>query len=104
MITDKQQPAETNNPSFIKQYKERFQSSMDEIRNLYNIIYAFHPKRDEGFDHLLETIENSFALRRTHLRQRDLDKLKSEPEHWFLSNQLCGMSLYVDRFCGSLPA
>ena len=104
MITDKQQPAETNNPSFIKQYKERFQSSMDEIRNLYNIIYAFHPKRDEGFNRLLETIENSFALRRTHLRQRDLDKLKSEPEHWFLSNQLCGMSLYVDRFCGSLPA
>ena len=31
-------------------------------------------------------------------------KLASEQDRWFLSNRLCGMSLYVDRFCDNLQA
>ena len=30
------------------------------------------------------------------------DELKEKKEDWFLSNDIAGMSLYVDRFCGSI--
>src|SRR5574343_164484 len=36
------------------------------------------------------------------MRQLDLEKEKQG--HWFLSNKITGMSLYVDRFAGSLAA
>jgi amylosucrase len=87
---------------FVRSYKERFQSSLGEISNLYNSIYAYYPDSRECFGQLLEHIEKAFAERSEHLKQRDLNKLKTEPTHWFLSNEIVGMSLYVDRFCGSI--
>ncbi len=33
---------------------------------------------------------------------KERDGIKLEQGHWFLSNQLAGMSLYVDRFCGNI--
>jgi len=89
-------------PLFIRSYKERFQSSLGEISNLYNSFYAYHPNGREAFGELLELIEKTFAERSAHLKERDAQKLNAEPAHWFLSNDLCGMSLYVDRFCGSI--
>lgn len=88
--------------SFENLFRERFQSALGEISNLYNSIYAWHPQGHENFSLLLETIEKSFVSRGEDLKQRDYEKMKSEPVHWFLSNELCGMSLYVDRFCGSI--
>ena len=88
--------------TFVRSYKERFQSSLGEISNLYNSIYAYHPDGRECFGQLLEHIEKAFAIRSQDLKQKDLDKLKTEPVHWFLSNEIVGMSLYVDRFCGSI--
>ena len=38
--------------------------------------------------------------RATALKERDLQKNESSP--WFLSNEITGMSLYVDRFCGNI--
>jgi len=87
---------------FVQSYKERFQTSLGEISNLYNSLYAYHPNGREAFGELLELIEKTFAERSAHLKERDAQKLKTEPTHWFLSNELCGMSLYVDRFCGSI--
>lgn len=89
-------------PSFSKTFKERFQASLGNLSNLYNSIYGFHPAGAEGYGRLLETIEKAFAEREDELKTRDQEKLKAEPTHWFLSNELCGMSLYVDRFCGSI--
>jgi len=88
--------------SYERLFKERFQSSLGEISNLYNQIYSFHPKNEEGFKELLATIEKAFSNRPIVLQERDYEKLKTEPEHWFLSNELCGMSLYTDRFCGTI--
>ena len=88
--------------TFVQPFKERFQSSLGEISNLYNSIYAYHPESRDGFARLLELIEKTFAERSGHLKERDLKKLETEPTHWFLSNTICGMSLYVDRFCGSI--
>lgn len=88
--------------AFSKEYKERFQASLGSISNLYNTIYAYHPKGRDGFARLLETIEKNFTERSEDLKARDLQKLSSEPLHWFLDNSICGMSLYVDRFCGNI--
>jgi amylosucrase len=90
------------NATFAQAYKKRFQSSLGEISNLYNIIYAFHPDGQQSFGKLLEHIEKAFTDRPEDLKQRDLKKLEKEPTHWFLSNEIVGMSLYVDRFCGSI--
>lgn len=92
------------NTAFVRSYKERFQSSLGELSNLYHSIYANHPDGRECFGQLLEHIEKAFANRPGSLKQKDLDKLETEPVHWFLSNQIVGMSLYVDRFCGSIAA
>ncbi|HEU5165457.1 MAG TPA: alpha-amylase family glycosyl hydrolase [Chitinophagaceae bacterium] len=89
-------------PSFSKMFKERFQASLGNLSNLYNSIYGFHSAGREGFTQLLETIEKTFSERTDDLKARDLKKLETEPTYWFLSNEICGMSLYVDRFCGSI--
>ncbi|MBM3417005.1 MAG: alpha-amylase [Bacteroidetes bacterium] len=83
-------------------FRKRFQAALSEISKLYNTIYASHPQSRQGFDELLATIEQSFESRPAVLKGRDLKKLQTEPEHWFLSNEITGMSLYVDRFCGTI--
>ena len=87
-----------NISGFEKLYSERFQKGLGELSNLYNKVYASHPDNKKGFDQLLNTVAAAFQKRPEGLKQRDIDKLKNEPEHWFLSNQITGMSLYVDRF------
>lgn len=72
------------------------------ILKLYEQLYKSHPDYKTGSIHLLQIIETAFNNRSENLLARDSKKL-SQPDKWFLSNTLCGMSLYVDRFCGSLP-
>jgi amylosucrase len=86
----------------VQLFRQRFQAALDVISKLYNIIYATHPHGRQGFDELLATIEQSFADRPSVLRERDMKKLQAEPGHWFQSNEITGMSLYVDRFCGTI--
>ncbi|MCY7309468.1 MAG: alpha-glucosidase C-terminal domain-containing protein [Chitinophagaceae bacterium] len=103
MLTDKIPIKENQkSASFEKLFNERFQQGLGELRNLYNRVYAAHPGNAKGFDQLLETITSAFINRSEKLKQRDNEKLKTEPEHWFLSNQITGMSLYVDRFSKDL--
>ena len=102
MRTDNIHTEESADEPFIKSFHERFQKGLGELSNLYNKIYASHPENKKVFDQLLEIITASFNNRSTELKQRDIDKLKAEPGHWFLSNQITGMSLYVDRFITDL--
>ena len=70
------------------------------IYELYMQLYAGHPKGTAVFDKLIDTIINAYRNRSAALKQRDEEKAKVD--NWFLSNELTGMSLYVDRFCGNL--
>jgi amylosucrase len=70
------------------------------IRSLYDSIYSTHSHGKEGFSALLDTIIHAHINRSTSLRRKDDEKAKTD--FWFLSNQIAGMSLYVDRFCGKL--
>lgn len=78
----------------------RFLSNISIIHLLYNEIYAHHPKAEEMFDKLIESVTTTYVQRSALLKKKDIEKL--EKQGWFLSNQLAGMSLYVDRFCGNL--
>ena len=80
----------------------RFIANATSILSLYKEIYEHHPNSESHFQQLINTIISAYLNRSQQLKQKDLDKIKKE--HWFLSNELSGMSLYVDRFCGSLEA
>lgn len=94
--------SQTTSRVFETAFNERFQERLGALSNLYNQVYAFHPANKETFDQLLTIITAAFNTRPDKMKERDLEKLKTEPEHWFLSNAITGMSLYVDRFCGTL--
>ncbi len=67
---------------------------------LYSQLYSKRDDFDNSFIHILELIVDSYIERSTILKKRDQEKEKKGI--WFLSNELVGMSLYVDRFAGNL--
>ncbi len=78
----------------------RLMANASDIAALYDSIYKHHAKGREGFALLIHTIVEGFKKRPAVLKERD--SMKLEEGHWFLSNKLAGMSLYVDRFCGNI--
>ena len=78
----------------------RLISNAEILYNLFYEIYSNHDHADILFEKLIETIIINYKNRNKKLLKRDLQKL--DLGHWFLSNELAGMSLYVDRFCNSL--
>ncbi len=57
-------------------------------------------KAEKNFENLLVQIIEAYKKRKPAFRKRDL--LKEKQGAWFTSNQITGMSLYVDRFAGKL--
>ena len=70
------------------------------VDSLYQSIYKNHPAGETMFNKLLETLVKAHQQRSKALRERDVEK--ANKGNWFLSNEINGMSLYVDRFCGTL--
>jgi amylosucrase len=80
----------------------RFMANAAAIFDLYMQLYEHHPKAEKNFSQLIELIIKADKERSELLKNRD--EIKREQGQWFLSNQLAGMSLYVDRFCGDLKS
>jgi amylosucrase len=78
----------------------RFIANAASIRSLFDGLYNNHPVKEKAFDGLLQTIVAAYQQRPQIFRQKDEEKLQKG--QWFLSNEITGMSLYVDRFCGTL--
>ena len=78
----------------------RFMANAAAIQDLYEGIYADHPHQQEQFNRLIETMIRGHLSRSQGLKDRDDEK--QSRGHWFLSNRITGMSLYVDRFAGHL--
>ena len=78
----------------------RFIANATAIHALYNELYGNHPAAKKVFAQLLDTISTAYTNRPEILKQRDEEK--EAKLHWFLSNDITGMSLYVDRFAGNL--
>ncbi len=77
-----------------------FIANVSAIQKLYNQLYGQHQHADAHFNDLLKTITKAYTNRSKALKQKDA--CKSIKGNWFLSNDITGMSLYVDRFAGSL--
>jgi amylosucrase len=80
----------------------RFMANTAAIFELYLQLYEHHPKAEENFSQLIQVIIEASRNRPAPLKKRDTQK--REQGQWFLSNQLAGMSLYVDRFGGDLTS
>jgi amylosucrase len=78
----------------------RFLANISNIRSLYDELYSSHDRGMESIGQLIQTIIQAYKNRPPELKLRD--RTKEAQDHWFLSNQLAGMSLYVDRFCGNI--
>jgi amylosucrase len=78
----------------------RFIANAAAIQFLYNELYSSHPAAKKTFEQLIATMATAYMKRGTALKIRDEEKEKKG--NWFLSNEITGMSLYVDRFCGNL--
>jgi amylosucrase len=83
-----------------QQFHTRFSANAAAIFELYMQLYEHHPKAELHFKNLLDVTTRAWLQRPAAMKQRDEAKLRQE--YWFLSNQLAGMSFYVDRFCGNL--
>jgi amylosucrase len=95
VLTSQTDTAGADNSFYI-----RFLANASNISSLYNELYRDHANGRAAFDQLIQTIVSGYKNRPAVLKERDA--VKEAEEHWFLSNQLAGMSLYVDRFCGNI--
>ncbi|MEP7142790.1 MAG: alpha-amylase family protein [Ferruginibacter sp.] len=78
----------------------RFVANTTAIHFLYNELYGQHQQQEEIFNRLIDMIASAYLKRPDLLKERDEEK--ENRGNWFLSNEITGMSLYVDRFCGNL--
>lgn len=78
----------------------RFIANANTLQNLYHSIYGNQKNAVQDFDSLLVLIIEAYKQRKPVFRKKD--QIKEQQEAWFTSNQIVGMSLYVDRFAGNL--
>ncbi|MFN3299989.1 MAG: amylosucrase [Sediminibacterium sp.] len=78
----------------------RFIANANTLQDLFNSIYGNQKNAIQHFDALLVLIIESYKQRKPVFRKKD--QVKEQQAAWFTSNQITGMSLYVDRFAGSL--
>ena len=78
----------------------RFIANANTLQELYNTIYGNQKNAVQDFDTLLVLLIESYKQRKPVFRKKD--QVKEQQAAWFTSNQITGMSLYVDRFAGSL--
>ena len=83
-----------------KQFAERLHAHLPKIHRLFGEIYGGCFDAEQQFLDLLRSLILAHQGREAGLKKRDQEKAAQGV--WFLSNQLAGMSLYVDRFAGSL--
>lgn len=70
------------------------------IESLFLSIYGNHPQAEEQFKKLISTIVQAHQARREALKKSDQEKLNKG--NWHLSQEIVGMSLYVDRFAENI--
>ena len=78
----------------------RFIANASSIDALFREIYGPGTETDFFLQALITAIVKAYRKRSPALLRRDDEKIRKG--NWFLSQEITGMSLYVDRFCGSL--
>jgi amylosucrase len=83
-----------------KAFADRLTAALPKIHSLFSELYGTSPEAGEQLLALLQSLITGHQEREEGLLDRD--QAKVEKGTWFLSNELAGMSLYVDRFAGTL--
>ncbi len=78
----------------------RFSANISLIHEIFNQIYGHRLDATKWYERLTDNIIKAYVDRNDKLKNLDQKKLTSGT--WFLSNDIVGMSLYVDRFSGSI--
>jgi len=78
----------------------RFIGHANLLHYLFSKLYSKRADSDSILIEVLHLIIDSYLERHPNFKKRD--NKKQEKGNWFLSNELVGMSLYVDRFAGKL--
>lgn len=81
-------------------FLHRLIANIDDIHVLFAGIYGHLPQAKDMFGQLIQVLFQAHLQRSQALKNRD--EVKEKKGKWFLSNELTGMSLYVDRFAGNL--
>ncbi len=79
----------------------RITANLSALHQLFFSLYGRHEQANKQFEALLNLVIDAYQQRSAELKAADTSK--AEKDGWFLSNELAGMSLYVDRFAGKLP-
>lgn len=80
-------------------YRIRMEENVEALRKTYSSLYG---DRSSHFEDLLRMIHLAFDNRKQGLKIQDLQRL--EDTGWSVSEQVVGMSLYVDLFSGELDS
>ena len=83
-----------------KEFFSRLSLRINDIRHLFNDLYHHHPYAAQVWHQLIESLIRNDQERPAAYKKADRKKMGGTK--WFLSNEITGMSLYVDRFAGSL--
>ncbi len=78
----------------------RLTANASAVSYIFMELYGQHPKSQKALGDLIQTIINAYKKRTASQKQKDT--LKEKKGHWFLGNDIVGMSLYVDRFSNNL--
>lgn len=89
-----------NDGSLDSSFLIRFSANISTIYDLFYQIYGNHQDVAKWYDTLLDTINTAYIHRSSSLKELDIQK--ESGDIWYLSNEIVGMSLYVDRFCSTL--
>ncbi len=81
-------------------FYNRLIANISTLGHLFAEIYEHHPACIPKFIALIDMLVRVHKERPGTLKEKDTYKLSQG--NWVLSNQITGMSLYVDRFCGTL--
>ena len=85
-----------------RNFVNRFQTSLPKIQGLFHELYGVNEEAEFQLIELLRSLILGYQAREESLRERDQEKFAEG--NWFLSQNLAGMSMYVDRFAGSLKS
>lgn len=81
-------------------FYSRLLANASAMHEIFMQLYGQRADATNTFQALLQTIVNAYQHRSALLKKLDAQKMSED--YWFLSNKIVGMSLYVDRFAGSI--
>ncbi len=86
----------------LRHFYTRLGANFYAIHSLFHHLYGEREDFQSQLLRLVSVMATQYTRRHPELRQ--LDTVREQDHHWFLSQQWIGMALYLDGFAGDLPS